>query len=384
MQVPFTLVDQDGLSRHPTPEERSTLSCIFPGQKGFYVLGPFQVITVKSLPRDPWPAKMAGLPLYVTCSDFKIPWELGSPGNPRVLALEHLNAKLRPTREIYYAVIQYFENIPIDIHELIWITGSWRANISNTPTEMLLRLPGKICQIAVFYICSESAVLHQASVHRQEDPHQTIDNSSYMTSLRPGIMITSESTTTTSGVVVRNSSGKSYMTAALHGFVDGEINIHHPRETDQVIGRVEKTTQDTDIALVQLAPGVTYVNATFSSDVKPAGVLLRGYKDPYKLEPYATLSMDTPFTGTTNAMFLTVAVSRVPSDAGNEHIWISKPWSWLGQCHPPTDGCCGAAIWDSEGYVVGVFRFLLVENDGIGIGVAAEELSLRGYELLCQ
>lgn len=73
---------------------------------------------------------------------------------------------------------------------------------------------------------------------------------------------------------------------------------------------------------MRLASEVNYVNEIFASDVEPAGISLRGYKDPYDLDPYTLLSMDTPFTGTTDAMFLTVSVRRVPSDSDHEHTWI--------------------------------------------------------------
>lgn len=376
--MPFTLLDQHGLPRQPTAAERLALGHLFPGHRGLFVFGPFLVVTMEALPRDPWPMRIAGLPLYLTCSEFEVPWDLGTPGNPRVLALEQHNAKFRGARELYTTVIRYFNDIKINVQELTWIASSWRVRISDMPAEMLQGLPGRLCQIAVFYLFEEPADLPQAFVHRE-----TIDDSPY-TDLRPGVMIASESLTTTSGVFVSNSSGERYITVASHGFPSGQSDVHHPRETDPVIGRVENQIQDTDIGLVRLASGINYVNEIFASDVEPAGISLRGYKDPYDLDPYTLLSMDTPFTGTTDAMFLTVSVRRVPSDSDHENTWISKTWSWLGQCHPPTDGCCGAAIWDAHGLVVGFFRFLLIENPGIGVGVAAEELAVRGCRLLCQ
>lgn len=234
--IPFTLLDKNRLPRPPTPEERQTLGRLFPGQRGLCVLGPFLIITVESLPLEPWPACIAGLPLYLTCTDFEVPWELGIPGNPRVQELEQLNAKSRPTRVLYDAVIQHFEERNIDIHELVWIAGSWRVSVSGTPTEVL---PGKVCQVTVFYVIKEPATLPQASIFRSKDPHNTIDDSSY-SGLRPGIMVASKSLTTTSWVAVNNSAGEAFMTVASHGFPSGQIDVHHPRDTDPVIGRVEQ------------------------------------------------------------------------------------------------------------------------------------------------
>lgn len=380
--VPFKLLDENRLPRHPTPEERRCLSNLFPGQRGLCVLGPFLVITVDYLPSEPWPVHLAGLPLHLTCTDFDTPWELGNPGNPRVRALEQLNAKRRPTRTLYNAVIQYFEERDIGIYELVWITGFWRVKILDPAIDML---PGAICQITVFYILKEAATqtVPQPSVYRTKDPYRTLNDSLYP-HLRPGIMVASESLTTTSGVAVSNSAGETFITVPSHGFPNSQLDVHHPRGTDPVIGRVGHRIGDTDIALVRLSPGTTFENVTFSSSVERVGVLLKDFRDPFVFESLSTLSMDTPFTGTTDAIFLTVSLLRIPSDADGEHLWISQIWAWLGQRHPPTDGCCGAALWDYDGYVVGFFGYLLVENNGIGIGAAAEELALQGYQLQCR
>ena len=98
--MPFTLLDQHGLPRQPTAAERLALGHLFPGHRGLFVFGPFLVVTMETLPRDPWPMRIAGLPLYLTCLEFEVPWDLGTLGNPRVLALEQHNAKFRGAREL--------------------------------------------------------------------------------------------------------------------------------------------------------------------------------------------------------------------------------------------------------------------------------------------
>lgn len=375
----FTLLSEDRLPRPPNPNERHVLDRIFPGNRGLSILGPFLIVTVNSLPQEPWPAICAGLPVYLTCKDFDIPWELGTAGNQRVHGLQHLNGTSHPSRALYLAVIQYFEEHEISIQQLVWITRSWRVTLTQAATETL---PGKLCQVPVFYIFKDSDVLPRASIGRKKDAEQTVDDSVYYPHLRPGVMIVSESFTTTSGVTVTNAAGDKFVSVASHGFPAGEENIYHPQHTDFVIGTVENRIAETDIALARLSPGVNYENSTFANVSEPTGIQLKGFKDPFTIPQFSTLSMDTPFTGMRNPLFLTVSVQRIPNDSSKEHIWTSQTWNWLGQSHPPKDGCCGAALSDEDGYVIGLFRLVLAENEGIGIGAAAEELVNRGYTLL--
>lgn len=76
--------------------------------------------------------------------NLEVPWELDNPRNPRVQALEKFNTKLQSAIVPYSAVIQHSKERSIRAHKLVWATGSWQVNISDTSTKTL---PGKICQI---------------------------------------------------------------------------------------------------------------------------------------------------------------------------------------------------------------------------------------------
>lgn len=83
---------------------------------------------------------------------------------------------------------------------------------------------------------------------------------------------------TTSGALIQDSSGKSYMTAASHGFPSRD-QVFHLRANERPIGSIVKTIDYTDIALVQLDDTETFMNETFESladDIpatKPQGFL---------------------------------------------------------------------------------------------------------------
>ena len=74
-----------------------------------------------------------------------------------------------------------------------------------------------------------------------------------------------------------------------------------------------------------------------------------------------------------------LTIQRLPLESEHEHLWISQAWAWFGQTQIPKEGCYGAPLFDTQGFVIGFFRYVLAENEGVGIGIAAEEVVTRGY-----
>ena len=153
LNLGFTLLDGDCLPRNPTMDEFHAIAELFPHHVGTAVIGPFLVITVKELPKTPWPVSLAGLPLHLTTTPFEVPWQLGRPGNLRKEAIEHLDARLGAERSHYDAVLSYFENAKIDVSEVLWITGYWRVRIPES--AFTPGLPGRLCQASVSYVTGD-------------------------------------------------------------------------------------------------------------------------------------------------------------------------------------------------------------------------------------
>nr|AGN71621.1 hypothetical protein 2379 [Monascus pilosus] len=375
----FNLRDQKNLPRNPTLDEFEVLSGLFPAYSGAAVLGPFLVIYVKELPPKPWPLSVAGLPLFLTTEDFKVPWTIGTAGNVRHSVLDHLDARETSDRSLYEAVISFFRKQNVEIFEVVWFFGCWR--VRTFPGADISILPGKMCQATTFYIAGEEPIPIEAAF-RQKLPTTTCADDSEYTPIRPGVMVASDNFLTTSGVLVKDSVNETYMTVASHGFPEGHVHVYHPKANCSMIGEVIHHIVDTDIGLMKLQENVVFENRTFQSGLEPDGVFLRGIKDPFELKRFDIISMDSPYTGLIDGQYLTVALKHMPRDAHTEHLWVEQLWQWFGQDASaiPIDGSCGSALLDTDGYVIGFFRYL--DADNIGIGAAAQELVRNGY-MLC-
>jgi hypothetical protein len=148
-------------------------------------------------------------------------------------------------------------------------------------------------------------------------------------------MVASRNLLTTSGVLVKNSQGESFMAVASHGFPNGDLQVRHPKPDSSVIGEVTKRIGDTDIALVKLQADISFTNETFQNDLEPNGVFLPGIRDPFAMRRFDTISMNNPYTGLIDGQFLAVSLNRMPTNAHEEHQWVMQAWKWSGQDKSP-------------------------------------------------
>jgi hypothetical protein len=206
-----------------------------------------------------------------------------------------------------------------------------------------------------------------------------LDDSEYHPT-RPGVIVPSKSRSTTSGILVKDEAGATYMTVASHGSPDEEVEVYHPDPNGKVIGRVVDRIGDTDIALVKLRHDIQFENRTFKSDEEPAGVWFKTIKDLFQMRRYDKIAMDNSFTGLIDGQYIAVAMQRIRDTDSTKHLWVEQNWLWFGQdpAKVPREGSCGSAIYDEDGDVIAFFRFFS-DDEGFGIGVAAQELLRVGY-----
>lgn len=374
----FELLDTDHLPRFPTHEESETLKDLFPTQFGVSVVGPFLQFLVRELPPHPWPATVAGLPAYLSTEPTTLPWQIGRPGPPRKKDLCQYDAKRTITKEMYLAIIEYFETRAISIGEVMWFFGCLRIRVPEA-TDINC-LPGTLCQVATFYLTDTIQSPTDAAFRIKDPKHLLPEDSTYVPLLRPGAMVSSTDLCTTAGVLVKNSQNESFMTVASHGFPLEDTDVHHPDPDSPLIGEVVRRIGSTDIALVKLHDNIRFENRTFQNLLEPDGVILSGISDPFTIKPFSVMTMDNPFTGLIDGQFLTKYMTKLYSADSDEHLWIVHTWSWYGQDAIPVAGSCGSAIWDTNGKVLSFFR--LLNGEGIGIGVAAFELVAKGFTLV--
>jgi hypothetical protein len=281
LEFGFLLVDEDNLPRNPTKDEYTILMDIFPTQYGVGISGPFLMIYVEQLPPRPWPVTATGLPLYLTTKSV-FPWEIGRPGRIRLSVLTHPDARKTASRSMYRDVINYFGGISVEISEVVWFVGCWRIRVPSTVN--ISSLPGTVCQTACFYL-SELSEEPEDAAFRCTNPTKLDPDTSTYDPLRPGVMISSTTLLTTSGILVRDSDGKGFMTVASHGFPENDKEVRHPKPASSIVGNIARDIPFTDISLVELRNN-KFENHTFQTSEEPNGVQLVGLRDPFTLRRF--------------------------------------------------------------------------------------------------
>ncbi|KAI9792434.1 MAG: hypothetical protein M1816_002318 [Peltula sp. TS41687] len=370
----FSLVDPDGIPRAPTQEESEVLSNLFPTQYAFTVVPPMITVHVRTLPPKPWPLTVAGLPLYVATDESSTGNRHGRQGSG-VPAIDHLDAKLRVTKEIFTAAVDFFKKkLEIQVDCLQWTIGRWKITVPDG-TDMK-NVPSLLANCLCRYVFTSEEVEPPEPALGLLQPTSVRRDDSRYDKLRPGVMISSgkfadhsnivparNELYTTSGVLVKDGEREVFVTVANCGFPLGEERVYHPEPSGQVIGEVVRRINGTDIR-----PGPS------------SGKTVRAIRDVEDMGIYDFTYMDNPFTGCSKGQYLGTRYKRIPADELGmaSHSWVFQGWFYLGQgtLTEPMAGSGGSAILDGDGRVVCFFRSQGME--GHGIGMAATELKEYG------
>ena len=378
----FSLIENGSLRLPRSSYERQLLFGLF--DTTFSVdVGPLMItIRVKTLPSKPWPVSVGGAPLFLTTSTSEegfLPGQLGA-GKPILpeASEEHGLDK------IVEAVCAFFKSNDIDPHTITYLGSMWVVILQDKVD--LQSLPRKIGKLSTFYKIQVESFKGLEAAMRLTEPSDTIrDVSSYGHHLRPGVMLANKTYPpdyqeylTSSGVAVRDvRTGDTFVTVASHGFPLGQERVFHPNNTGIPVGTIECSFRGTDISLMKLDPGYSYVNEPFAQELGTADVItgIQGINDIRIMD---LVHMNSPFTGYMEGQIVGVSFERVPdSHPAGLGFWVKSNWIWLGNGLGPVDGCCGTPVIH-EDKVVCFFRYIGVDN--IARAVAAEMLSPR-YEL---
>ncbi|KAL9102553.1 MAG: hypothetical protein Q9163_002303 [Psora crenata] len=187
--------------------------------------------------------------------------------------------------------------------------------------------------------------------------------------LRPGVMLSSSLCTivrngeseetyksTTSGILVTNREGQSFITVATQGFEEDGLVYHPNPKNGTLIGQIIESLPGTDISIARLNPGLRYVNETFGTHAEPDGIRINGISPCYPphLRGYDALTMNNPFSGSREGITMALGL-RIPEEG--EKDYVAHQWHLFDNGDEPVDGCCGSPILDAEGRIVGLFRF---------------------------
>lgn len=360
-----------------------------------------------SLPSKPWPKTVAGLLPYFfvqnEADNMALPLSpvpIGLPPRSSRNIAEDLNG--RDTKEwpdIFEAVRRDFEEQNIAITEVIYWWKYITIVLERRDVDFT-KLPRRVGKLTCRYLFEdEMGRSEPLRARRLTDPAQGRPDESVYTTLQPGLRITSgtlsasgqEFMATTTGVLVEDRIGNRYMTAAGHGFpTECGTNVYHPNPRSRVIGELIMELDQTDIALVKLAPQEEFHNVTFENNDTPTSVQLGTLVSSRDLQMMDPVWLDSPNTGSIEGSYITSSFQRLPADdrLEREQWWIKTTWAYTGQDGDDTlpDGICGSAILVGDKdtlNVAGIFRYAPKggQMSGYCCGVSADELINRGFTL---
>jgi hypothetical protein len=354
------------------------------------------IIRVRTLPPKPWPFTVGGLLLWLTTDEFADCFDYGRTGRGRE-ALEHIDLQDKEefSEDILREAIAVFQALQVKIRDIMWSPGFWRITIpDNTDLNILPYFIA--CQVCYYKFQSEEPDLDPSALRSKVPQGVEYDDTLYATTsnaiLRPGIMVSSsirsvtkdgkiEETfkTTTSGILVVDRHGQPFITVATHGFEDDGL-VYHPNPVKgSVIGKIVDRLPRTDISIVKLNSGLRYVNETFGTKDNPNGIKTNGISPCYPphLKTFKRITMDNPFSGSCAGLVLGLG-ARIPGEGDRDYV--RHQWHVFENGSEPADGSCGSPILDSDGKVIGLFRFR--QNNSCNCwGVSAVELRTFGYEI---
>lgn len=414
--LPFDLrdaaVDLDG------NDVRPVLYNIFPGTTS---VNPgrnrsYLNFQVDSLPRNPWPLTVGGLPITISAGakgqGSLFPKQRLSPSATSICQdlagsdLASPAALLKLTKKVNEA---FQKGVPhVRLVELMRTTdGSLYALLDVHDVESILSsLPAKIANIRVGYMRTidvEKPAWADLPAKRAIAPQPTqgiIDDMLYDT-LRPGVIICSRTMkehahpawfSTTSGVMVESQTGNRFMTAASHGVENEEVWQIGRGGEGRAIGQSVQEISFTDVSLVQLSQGIRFENETFenSAGQVPRFTRLFGeHKSDEKVDGECYLN--SPYTGDMDGVIVMISVKLERSTHPVEDAmrYVLYNWAYLGQEQDATDkarppnGTCGSTIWNDDGVILGFYRYYLQNGPfaGYAATVNASEVVKAGYHL---
>ena len=396
IELDYSLVE-NGRATTPPSGDFSALLNLFPNTFAAEVFPPFLVIRVRTLPPRPWPFTVAGLPVRFTTDEWAGCFDHGKGGKGRKI-LEQFDLQNRNdfSDQILKQTVEELRKLNVKVRDVLWFAGFWQITVPDGTD--LNDVPSFIASHRAFYKFVSEVPDPDPSALRSRVPQGIqFDDSLYVNSpdalLRPGIMLSSSIRTvskhgkneevfktTSSGILVVNRHGEMFITVATHGFEEDGLVYHPDPHKGMVIGKIVQNLPGTDISLAKLNAGLRYTNETFGTKENPGGVRINGISPGYPphLRNFDSISMDNPFSGNCEGTVLALG-ARVPEEENTD--FVRHEWYLLEKNgDEPIDGGCGCPILDSDGRVVGLFRFKLADSHEC-VAVSAMELRRFDYEI---
>jgi hypothetical protein len=407
LTLPFSFLE-NGVPRGPTELEFWELRKHFPTLRTASYGHPFLVLRVDNMPDKPWPTFVADLPLWLTTSVHEPPLDMGKFAR----AYQEFNVKgnieryQTPNETTIFEIFDLVNERGAGIDRITWDGCMFHAFGSKEPGHgWQNRLPSRINDFAISFTWTKSTLEEHALRMKLPDADVTDDTRYDPQHLRPGIMLggvhnnMQQGLGTASGVCVKSpKTGKTFITVAAHGFPASVGDaVYHPRahvwngkpDARYQIATIDRKFGDTDIALAELIPGISYAGETFS-DPKPGyppAKPFRSLKNPKDTKWGDKVFMNTPVNGLCEGIHLKTewalvfeATDEDPQERA-KHCKISN-FSYFGNGSDIFfEGCCGGVIWDADFDVLAQFRFQQKDGQMLAYSPTFKVLIDQGYQL---
>lgn len=364
---------------------------------------------VKELPSSPWPLTVGNVPITILAEMSQgraLIFPRQNLGNMSIsICRQNTIDRIsdRALRELAASVQADFKNrLPtIRVVEILftrertfYIVLDNNININEIKAD----LPGRIANCPVGYI-HDRDLRQPAWTAELQSGKGVFDDTAYNV-LRPGVMICrkisaehklSAVSSTTSGILVKNSAGHCFMTMASHGIRD-DTQIWQATRRDKAIGKVVVDIPFTNISLVELGDDIKFENETFESGgggVIPKSTRLATSEDNID---WPLCYLNSPYTGNMegSVVMKSVKLEAVSTlSVENRSRLVVYNWSYMGQVEGNEDKAClpngttGSVVWNDDGVVLGFYHHYIKEGQWSGFAslVSASEVVEAGYDL---
>jgi hypothetical protein len=338
IEMPFTLVSEKGVQRHPLRHEVRMLREIWPEIRMAILMPPYLTLVCDTIPSTA-PKTIAGVPCHFTLKENDIPLHgTFCRGKPITIG-DNQDVWVLPTPSTRVSILEFLA--PLGVCSIAWLGTRWLLEVNSVTGDTEQRLPCLINGLVASF--RRYAKPKEHSVSRPKIPTLiNFDDTDYFPHLHAGMLLSDGERITTSGCpVFHPNDANQYFRIASRGFVTG-AEVRHPSET---------ITDSRINYAVDCVAG--------SND----GILLRKMVKEEEGWIGKELFFDSPLTGLGTGYIVAHGTRAIPSDSPDpEFHYVANLWvSFDYGGDDPKEGCCGSPLFDKDGDVC-IFPLLYHER----------------------
>ena len=376
IEMPFTLVSETGVQRHPLRHEVRMLRDIWPEIRTVILMPPYLTLFCDTIPLTT-PKTIAGVPCHFTRDENDIPLHGTFCRGEPIMIGEKQDVWVLPTHSTRVSILEFLA--PLGVCSIAWLGTRWLLEVDSVTEDTKKQLPCLINGlVASFrqYAKPKDHSLSRAKISASID----FDDTNYFPHLHAGMLLSDGERITTSGCpVFHPNDPNQYFTIASHGFVTG-AEVRHPLGNSRIIGIADKKFGETDISLCCITDSqINYTVDCFAGNND--GIILRKMMKEEGVWIGKELFFDSPFTGLGTGYVVAHGTRAIPSDSQDlEFQYVANLWvSFDYGGDDPKEGCCGSPLFDKDGDVYAFFHY--ADNTATSYCPTPDPLIDAGYDI---